>query len=135
MDWKTVLAYITGTVDQELLVRNEYLVTENRILRYPFASGRGASRRPALVVQNNRDNERLDNTIMAQITTNMRHVNDPTQLLIPRATPEGQQAGVLHDSVVSCNNLATVHADRMHRVIGHLPEAVMNRMDACLKAA
>src|SRR2546427_8895881 len=33
MDWKTLLAYITGTVDQELLVRNEYLVTENRIVR------------------------------------------------------------------------------------------------------
>jgi hypothetical protein len=33
MDWEHLLAYITGTVDQELLVRNEYLVTENRILR------------------------------------------------------------------------------------------------------
>src|SRR5438309_8193812 len=33
MDWKTLLAYITGTVDQELLLRNAYLVTENRILR------------------------------------------------------------------------------------------------------
>lgn len=33
MEWKHVLAYITGSVDQELLVRNEYLVTENRILR------------------------------------------------------------------------------------------------------
>src|SRR5712691_11301825 len=33
MDWKHLLASITGTVDQELLVRNEYLVTENRILR------------------------------------------------------------------------------------------------------
>jgi putative transposase len=33
MDWKHLLAYITGTVDQELLQRNEYLVTENRILR------------------------------------------------------------------------------------------------------
>ena len=28
-----LLAYITGTVDQELLLRNEYLVTENRMLR------------------------------------------------------------------------------------------------------
>jgi hypothetical protein len=28
-----ILAYITGTVDQELLVRNEYLAAENRILR------------------------------------------------------------------------------------------------------
>jgi putative transposase len=33
MDWKQLLAYITGSVDQELLRRNEYLVTENRILR------------------------------------------------------------------------------------------------------
>jgi len=33
MSWKTLLAYITGTVDQELLLRNEYLVTENRLLR------------------------------------------------------------------------------------------------------
>src|SRR6266851_4562091 len=33
MDWARILAFITGTVDQELLARNEYLVTENRILR------------------------------------------------------------------------------------------------------
>src|SRR3989454_1926392 len=33
MDWKRLLAYITGSVDQELLLRNEYLVTENCILR------------------------------------------------------------------------------------------------------
>jgi len=33
MDWKMLLTYITGAVDQELLLRNEYLVTENRILR------------------------------------------------------------------------------------------------------
>jgi transposase InsO family protein len=33
MDWKTLLAYISGSVDEELLLRNEYLVAENRILR------------------------------------------------------------------------------------------------------
>ncbi|WNM63127.1 hypothetical protein [Candidatus Nitrospira neomarina] len=33
MEWETVLAYMTGTVDQELLLRNKYLVAENRILR------------------------------------------------------------------------------------------------------
>ena len=33
MDWARILAYITGTVDQELLRRNEYLAAENRILR------------------------------------------------------------------------------------------------------
>jgi len=34
MDWKHLLASITGTVDQEVLLRNAYLVTENRMLRH-----------------------------------------------------------------------------------------------------
>ena len=33
MPWRKMLAYITRTVDQELLLRNEYLAAENRILR------------------------------------------------------------------------------------------------------
>ncbi|HEY5030235.1 MAG TPA: helix-turn-helix domain-containing protein [Candidatus Angelobacter sp.] len=33
MIWARMLAYITGTVDQELLLRIEYLAAENRILR------------------------------------------------------------------------------------------------------
>lgn len=33
MNWKRLLAYITGSVNEELLLRNEYLATENRILR------------------------------------------------------------------------------------------------------
>src|SRR3989442_14134113 len=33
MDWKILLAYLTGTIEQELLLRNAYLVTGNRILR------------------------------------------------------------------------------------------------------
>ncbi len=33
MDWPRLLAYITGTVDQELLLLNEHLVAENRILK------------------------------------------------------------------------------------------------------
>jgi len=33
MDWMRMLAYITRTVDQEMLLHNEYLVAENRNLR------------------------------------------------------------------------------------------------------
>ena len=29
MDWARILAYVTGTVDPELLARNEYLSAEN----------------------------------------------------------------------------------------------------------
>jgi len=33
MLWARLLAYVTGTVNQELLLGNEYLAAENRILR------------------------------------------------------------------------------------------------------
>jgi putative transposase len=33
MIWARMLAYSTRTVDQELLLKNEYLAGENRILR------------------------------------------------------------------------------------------------------
>jgi putative transposase len=33
IDWKQLLAYITASVDQELLLRHEYVITENHILR------------------------------------------------------------------------------------------------------
>ena len=39
MIWAGMLAYITGTVDQELLLRNEYLAAENRILRAQIKAG------------------------------------------------------------------------------------------------
>jgi putative transposase len=33
MEWARLLVYVTGTVDQELLLRSEYLAAENRILK------------------------------------------------------------------------------------------------------
>jgi putative transposase len=33
MTWKRPLAFITGSVDEQLILQNEYLATENRILR------------------------------------------------------------------------------------------------------
>jgi hypothetical protein len=36
MDWARILTYVTGTVDQELLARNEYLAAENRIMKAQF---------------------------------------------------------------------------------------------------
>jgi mRNA interferase MazF len=57
------------------------------LVQYPFASGAGSSLRPALIVQNDRDNEPLRNTIVAQITTNLRRASDPSHLLISPGTP------------------------------------------------
>ena len=37
-DWARLLAYVTGLVNQQLLLQNEYLVAENRILRTHLTS-------------------------------------------------------------------------------------------------
>ena len=39
-DWWRLLGYVTGLVNQELLLKNEYLVAENRI---PYGQKIGSS--------------------------------------------------------------------------------------------
>jgi len=41
------------------------------VVAFPFISGGGGKNRPALVVQCDRDNQRLSNTIVAMITGNV----------------------------------------------------------------
>ena len=102
---------------------------------YPFASGAGSSRRPALIVQSDAYNQKISNTIIAQITSNLTRKGDPAHVFIEAESPEGKQAGMLYDSLVSCNNLATVDARRINRVIGSLSDDLMKQDDICLKVA
>ena len=56
------------------------------LVLYPFAAGMGGPRRQALIVQNDADNVRLHNTIVAQITTNLRRVAESTHVLLVQTT-------------------------------------------------
>ena len=88
-----------------------------------------------MIVQNDTYNQKISNTIIAQITTNLQRVGDAAHLLIEVITPEGRQSGLLHDSLVSANNLATVDPSRVNKVIGSLSDAMMRQVDDCLRAA
>lgn len=105
------------------------------LVDYPYAAGGSAKVRPVLVIQNDRDNQRLVNTIVVQITSVTRRVLEPTQLLIEIATPEGQQSGLRQDSVVNCVNLLTLDKSMILRKLGSLPHSVMQRINHCLKTA
>jgi mRNA interferase MazF len=105
------------------------------IVDWPFASGVGHKARPALVVQNDRDNQRLTNTILAIITSVTRRAFEPTQLLIELATAEGKHSGLRQDSVVNCAHLLTVEKTRILHVIGSLPATAMQKVTECLKSA
>jgi mRNA-degrading endonuclease toxin of MazEF toxin-antitoxin module len=95
----------------------------------------GGKRRPALVVQSDRNNARLQETIIAAITSNVSHVHEPHQLLVDISTPEGQASGLLRNSAVRCERLHTVLQADLLKTIGCLPPALMLQIDDCLKAS
>src|SRR5687767_5798716 len=91
--------------------------------------------RPALVIQNDRDNRRMANTIVAQITSNLRRAGEDTQLLVDAAHPDWSASGLRHSSVVNCTTIYTVEQNHVTHTIGSLSQATMTKIDECLKAA
>jgi len=105
------------------------------LVDYPFATRSGSKLRPAVVVQSDHNNRRLANVIVAAITTTTHRQAEATQLFVDVTTPEGQQSGLLRNSVVTCENLVTIAQSIVQRKIGELSSATMQQIDRCLKAA
>lgn len=106
------------------------------LVNYPFSEGQGAKIRPALVVQCDTNNRRLDSTLIVQITSRIQLARKvPTQLLVEVASPAGRQSGLVNDSAVACENIYTVRQTAIIRVIGSLPEDTMDKVGDCLKAS
>ena len=103
------------------------------LVEFPFPAGSGSKIRPGLIVQNDENNARLQNTIIVAITSTTHRSGQPTQLLIAVSTAEGQQSGLLFDSVVACENLAVIDKKLIRRTIGKLPPATMVKINDCLK--
>ncbi len=102
---------------------------------FPFQDLPGSKVRPAVVVQNDPDNQALANIILAMITGNLAEAARPTNVLVDPATPDGKSSGLRGPSLIKCGNLATVRHQRVLRVIGRLTDAVLRQVNAALKAA
>jgi mRNA interferase MazF len=102
------------------------------LVDFPYAGGTGSKVRPALIIQNDRDNVRLTNTIVVQITGTTHRVLEATQVLIDVNTSEGRQSGLRFDSVVNCVNLVTLDKTKVLRRLGDLPPVLMRRVNDAL---
>ena len=100
------------------------------LVLFPHSDLRTAKPRPALVVQANDLRTGLPQVIVAMITSRLFRANHPSRVTISVAAPEGRQSGLLTDSVVMTDNLATVAESAIDRVIGSLP---MGQVEAALK--
>lgn len=95
----------------------------------------GGKVRPALVVQSNHNNARLNETIVAAITSNTSRIAESTQLLIDISTADGAASGLLHNSAVRGERLHSIPQADARRVTGRLSDALMLKINDCLKAA
>jgi mRNA interferase MazF len=101
-----------------------------------FSDRTGSKRRPAVVVQADIYNVALDDTILALVTSSARRrVGSATQLEIDISSPDGKLTGLIINSIVQCENLVTVDRRFILSIRGRLSATLMQKVDACLKAA
>ncbi len=106
------------------------------LVDFPSSDHTGRKVRPALVVQADTLNQRLDDTILALLTSSRhRSIGAATQLVIAMTTAEGQQTGRRFNSVIQCENLLTYDQALILRVLGRLSATAMEQMNTGLKAA
>jgi mRNA interferase MazF len=90
-----------------------------------------AKRRPALVVQADGLGTGLPQTIVAMITSNLVRATHPSRIVVKISSVTGRASGLLSDSVIMTDNLATVLDSEIDRVIGILSD--MTQIDSALR--
>jgi mRNA interferase MazF len=105
------------------------------IVDFPFTDSGQSKVRPAVVVQNDRDNQQLRKTVIVLVTGNLRRQNDPSHLFIDPSHPDGADSGLSFPSLASCYNLFTIEQHAIMQVIGHLSGVLMQKLNDSLKSA
>lgn len=85
---------------------------------FPNSSLRTAKRRPVLIVQANHLGTGLSQVIVAMISSNMSRAGHASRFTVRRSSPLFHASGLLSDSVVMTDNLATITTKALERVIG-----------------
>jgi mRNA interferase MazF len=73
----------------------------------------------------------LPQTIVAMITSNTTRAGHASRVLVRVASSGGRESGLLMDSVIMTDNLATVHDNEIDRVLGTLQD--LSEVDAALR--
>ena len=101
------------------------------LVQFPRSDLRGYDRRPALVVQADGLGTTLPQLVLAMITSNLARSGHRSRVFVPVASPIGTASGLLMDSVIMTDNLATVLLKAIQSVIGSIPD--LTAVDAALR--
>lgn len=100
------------------------------LVLFPNSDLRTTKTRPALVVQANDLETGLSQMIVAMITSRMARSRHASRVILQLASSEGQQSGLLSDSVIMTDNLATIAFTEINRKIGAIE---MTKVDFALR--
>jgi mRNA interferase MazF len=85
------------------------------------------------VVRNDRENVRMANSIVAQVSSNITRLNEATQHFIVLAADPG--CGLARDSALVATNLLTMQQSDSPRVLGSLSAVTTTRVGDCPRVA
>lgn len=102
------------------------------LVLFPDSNLRTAKRRPALVVQADQLGAGLPQTIVAMITSNMTRAGHASRVVVRVDSKSAKGSGLLMDSVIMTDNLATIQYSEIDRVLGTFSE--LRELDAALRA-
>ena len=100
------------------------------LVLFPNSDLHTAKLRPALVIQADDLETDLSQTLIAMITSKMFRAGYSSRVTVLLNSGEGNRSGLLTDSVMMADNLATIANQAVDRVIGMLP---MTQVDAALR--
>jgi len=88
---------------------------------FPDSNLQTAKKRPVIIVQADNLQTNLLQIIVAMITSNLSRKGHPSRVLVEISTPNGKQSGLLSDSIIATDNLATLHEKFIDKKLGSLP--------------
>ena len=101
---------------------------------YPFGEGLGSKERPAVIVQCDADIRRLGTILVAMVTSKTNLAGrEPRHVFIDINSADGRDTGLWMNSVVNCTQLAALKKDRFSKLLGSLPDRLMEAVSNGLR--
>jgi mRNA interferase MazF len=102
------------------------------VVPFPFTDLSSVKRRPVLVIH-----ETKYDIVVAYISSNMPSIPSPENVLIPRSRSSFARSGLISDSVIMLDKLATVEKALIIRILGEVDDdlkvEINPKLAACYK--
>jgi len=102
------------------------------LVRFPNSDLVTYKKRPALVVQDENVDTGLSQRLVVMITSNLARTGE-TRVVVQEDSPAGKAMGLISDSVIVADNIATVREREIDKTLGRCP--CMPEVDAALRKA